>query len=97
MNNLNDIVLRIHMTFLSNKHTVEWITSFEDEISPLSQQEFHNLVSMLEGVSEAERANFMETLTYNDIPEHLLSKAANPSNFDALIEQLKIEYSRWKS
>ncbi len=93
---LNDIVLRIHMTFLSNKDSVEWITSFKDEISPLSQDEFENLVNVLEGVSQEEQANFSETVMNNQIPAHLLSRATDISKFHELIERLKVEYAHWK-
>lgn len=97
MQSLNDIVLQIHMTFLSNKDSIGWITSFKDEISPLSYQEFQNLVNMLEGVSEAEHANFTETLNSNAMPAHLKARAESTLNFDALIQQLKIEYTLWNS
>jgi hypothetical protein len=94
---LNDTVLRIHMTYLSNKESVEWIASFENEIAHLDMAEFQNLVNMLEGVSGEEQANFDETIMNNEIPMHLQNRAAGSNNFSALIEQLKIEYSRWNS
>ena len=95
MNSLNDIVLRIHMTFLSNQHTVEWVASFENEVSPLSGEDFDNLVAMLEGVAREEHNNFIETINNNAIPDHLHARAANLSKFHDVIEQLKTEYTRW--
>ena len=96
MKNLNDIVLQIHMTFLSNKGSVEWIASFEDDISPLKEKEFQNLINILEGVAQQEQANFMESAHYNNIPAHIQTKESDPSNFYALIEQLMLEYTQWK-
>ncbi len=97
MNSLNDIVLRIHMTYINNKHDVEWIISFEEEISPLSQEDFNKLIGMLEGVFEQEQANFMETIMHNDIPMHLQAKAATTSNLVEIIERLKVHYPEWKA
>lgn len=96
MSSLNDIVLRIHMTFLNNKDRVDWISSFEDEITPLSEDDFNNLVHVLEGVCQEEQVNFSDTIMNNQIPSHLLSRATDATKFYELIEQLKIEYARWK-
>lgn len=97
MNSLNDIVLRIHMTYINNKHDVEWIVSFEDEIAPLNEEDFTTLIGMLEGVFEQEQANFMETIMHNEIPMHLQSKAATTSNLVEIIERLKLHYPQWKA
>jgi hypothetical protein len=96
MRNLNDIVLQIHMTFLNHRDSVAWISSFKDEISPLSEAEFQRLIDMLEGVDQAEQANFAESLSMNNIPSHLQLKAAGQATLYVLIEKLKEEYSSWR-
>ncbi len=97
MTNINDIVLHIHMTYLNNKHSIAWISSFEDEIAPLSTEEFQRLIHLLDEIAQAEQANFMESIINHSIPASLQTKAADASNFLGLIEQLKIEYAQWKS
>jgi len=97
MQNLNDIVLQIHMTFLNHKESIEWISSFENEISPLNEKEFEDLINMLEGVAHQEQANFMESIHHNKIPMHLQVKALEAPSFHDLIEQLKHERKHWKS
>ncbi len=95
MRSLNDISLQIHMTFLNNKDSVEWITSFKDDIVPLSQRDFDSLIDALEGIAIQEQANFTETIYNNRIPQQLQAKATDPSAFYLLIEQLRIERRRW--
>lgn len=95
MKSLSDICLQIHMTFLNHKDSVEWIKSFKDDIAPLSQTDFENLINLLEGIAIQEQANFTETLYNSRIPQKLLAKAIDPSAFYLLIEQLRIERRRW--
>lgn len=97
MLSLNDLILQIHMTFLNHPHSVEWVSSFKDDIAPLSLQEFDTLINMLEGVSEQEEDNYTQTIMYNNIPKHLQERAANTSNFQRLIDQLRIEYAIWQT
>ncbi len=96
-NSINDIVLRIHMTFLNNKRSVDWISSFKDEIAPLDEAEFHKLIDILHGISEQEQANFADAIMHNNIPAHLQQRAGETLDFTALIEKLQAEYARWKS
>ena len=97
MHTLNDIALQIHMTFLNHKDSVEWISSFKDEIASLSDYDFQTLINMLEGISQAEHNNFAEALTMNNIPAHLQKRATTASNFNHLIEHLKLEYFHWQN
>ena len=95
MTSLNDISLQIHMTFLNHKDSVEWISSFKDDIEPLSQRDFDSLIILLEGIAIEEQANFTETLYNSRIPQKLQAKATDPSAFYLLIEQLRIERRHW--
>jgi len=94
---INDLVLQIHMTFLSNKTSVEWISSFKEDIVPLNESDFQRLVSMLEGVAQQEQENYMQSLQMNKIPVHLQRKAVDVGSLYHLIEHLKSEYIAWNA
>ncbi len=96
MHNLNDTVMRIHMTFLNHKRSTDWIISFEDEIAPLSSEEFMQLIHMLEGIAQMEQNNQNDSMTMNAIPTHLQNRASH-NYFADLIERIHIEYARWRS
>lgn len=96
MRSLNDIILQIHMTFLNHKNSLEWVSSFKDEISPLSQEDFNTLIGMLEGVAQEEQNNYMESLQNNKIPMHLQMKATLPDQLYNVIDLLKRLYLDWK-
>lgn len=93
MSSINDLVLRIHMTFLNNKNSVEWVETFDEEIAPLSQEEFEKLVDILNGVAEQEQANYADAVMQNAIPEHLQRRAGASLDFSALIEKLQEVYN----
>lgn len=97
MSSLNDLVLQIHMTLLNHKDSIDWITSFKDEIAPLKPYEFEKLITTLEGVVMEEQNNFMDTVMHNQIPISLQAKASGPEKLVELIERLKVEYQGWNA